>query len=347
MTSYSFSGMVVNVSEPSQIDYAAEMRERAYEDLKQRLEMRRISQGWHVWARRRGSMQDRRRPRWSGVVGAVAVVVAVLVAWQVLSQGLASAATVPTATVVSELTPFDSTSPKTIAALCPAGKRVIGGGARINGGEHVVLTRLEPVQAGAGDSYVVEASEDQTGFADPWALQAYAICADPPPGLQIVSAPGVLGSDAFLGVSARCPAGKFAVGAGGRINSGEGQVALSTIAEGGLWSTRTTAGGTEDPDQFAGTWSVTAFAVCVTPTSLSDLRIVKVQSANNADALKITEAWCPSGKKVTGGTAFSNFPGVVQSVTPDANRLRIQGIASNDSPVGGTWDLTVVALCAS
>lgn len=51
-------------------------------------------------------------------------------------------------------------------------------------------------------------------------------------------------------MSARCPAGKFAVGAGGRINGGEGQVALQTIAEGAFWSSRTTAGGSEDLDGF-------------------------------------------------------------------------------------------------
>jgi hypothetical protein len=309
--------------------------------------MRHLSQEWYARAHCRGSRPDRRRPRWIGVVGAVAVVVALPVAWQVLGQGVASAATVPTATVVSTITGFDSTATKTIAAQCPAGTRVIGGGARISGAQHVVLTREEPVHTSAGDSYVVAASEDQTGFAGTWALQAYAICAAPPPGLEIVSATSAPGSDAFLGVTASCPAGKFAVGAGGRINSGGGQVALSTIAEGSRWSLRTTAGGTEDPDGFAGTWSVTAFAVCVIPTSLSDLQIVRVQSASDATNPKITAASCPAGKKATGGTAFSSFPGVVQSVTPDANRLGIQGIARNDGPVGGVWDLTVVALCAS
>jgi hypothetical protein len=312
--------------------------------------MRRISQGWHARARRGGSRQDRGRPRWIGVVGAVAVVVALPVAWQVPDRGVASAATVPAATVVSQVTPFDSNSPKTVTASCPAGKRVIGGGGRINGAQHVVLTRLQPVHDSTGatpDRYVVAASEDQIGFAGTWALQAYAICADPLPGLQIVSAISAAGSEPFQGVSASCPAGKLAVGAGGRINSGGGQVALSTQAEGSSFSTRTTAAGMEDPDGFAGTWSVTAFAVCVTPTSVLDLRIVKVQSASDATNIKSAVALCPAGKRVTGGTAFSSVPGVVQSVAPDGNRLQIQGIARNDSVVGGVWDLTVVALCAS
>jgi hypothetical protein len=312
--------------------------------------MRRISQGWHARARRRGSMRDRGRPRWVGVAGAAAAVVALSAAWQVPGRGMASAATLPAAEVVSVVTPFDSTANKSIAAVCPPGKRVIGGGGRVSGGQHVVLTRLEPVSTSGPtgrDSYVVAASEDQAGFTGTWALQAYAICADPLPGLQIVSAISAAGSEPFQGVSASCPAGKLAVGAGGRINSGGGQVALSTQAEGSSFSTRTTAAGMEDPDGFAGTWSVTAFAVCVTPTSVLDLRIVKVQSASDATNIKSAVALCPAGKRVTGGTAFSSVPGVVQSVAPDGNRLQIQGIARNDSVVGGVWDLTVVALCAS
>jgi hypothetical protein len=269
------------------------------------------------------------------------------VAWQVLGHGVALAATVPSASVVSALTPFDSTANKTITARCPSGKSVIGGGARVNGAQHVVLTRQEPVQSGTTGSYVVAASEDQTGFAGIWALQAYAICADPPPGLQIVSATSSAGSPAFQSVIVNCPAGKFAIGAGGRVNGGLGQVDLSTIAEGGTWSTRTTAGGTEDIDGFAGTWSVTTFAVCVTPSSPSDLQIVRVHSVSDSTDRKITEARCPAGKRVTGGTAFTNFPGVVESVAPDANRLRIQAIARENSPTSSNWNSVVVAFCAS
>lgn len=309
--------------------------------------MRRISQRRYALARRRGSLADSRRPRWNGAGRAVAVVVALPVALLLPSQGVVSAATVPTASVVSALTPFDSTANKTIAAQCPAGTRVLGGGARVNGAQHVVLTRQEPVHTAAGDSYVVAASEDEIGFTGTWALQAYAICADPPPGLQIVSATGAAGSSAFQGVSASCPPGKFAVGAGGRINGGMGQVSLHTIAEGAVFSSRTTAAGTEDFNGFGSTWSVTAFAVCVTPSSLSDVQIVKVQSASDSTGRKIMEARCPTGKRVTGGTAFSSAPGVIESISPDANRLRMQGIARNDGPLTSAWNLIVVAFCAS
>jgi hypothetical protein len=282
--------------------------------------------------------------RW---ITAAAVIAAAPVALQVLGNGTASAATVPSAVVTSALTAFDSSPVKTISANCPAGKKVIGGGGRVNGARHVVITELRPI-AGATDSYRISASEDQVGFAGSWAAQAFAICADPLPGLQIVSATGAVGTGAFQGVTANCPGGKFAIGSGGRINGGQGEVDLNTIAEGNFFSTRSTAGGTEDLNGFGGNWSVTSFAVCVTPNAASDLQVVKVQSVSDSSERKIEEARCPAGKKVTGGTAFSSSPGtVVESVAPDANRLRIQAIAREQAPSTGSWNVTVVAFCAA
>lgn len=286
---------------------------------------------------------------WIGAVGAAAVVAALPVAVKVLGEGVATAATVPpaSATVVSSLTPFDSTANKTIAAVCPAGKRVLGGGARVNAAQHVVLTREEPVHTSAGDSYVVEASEDRIGFAGAWALQAFAICADPPPGLEIVSATGPAGSRAFQVVNADCR-GKLAIGAGGRINGGGGRVDLLTIAQGMGFASGTAAGGSEELAGFGGTWSVTAFAVCVTPVSFRDLQNVRVDVAQGPGNRTIAEARCPPGKRVTGGTAFSNIPSVIEVIAPDALRLRVQAIARNDSPdVTNTGLLTVIAFCAS
>jgi len=93
---------------------------------------------------------------------------------------------------------------------------------------------------------------------------------------------------------------------------------------------------------------VSAYAVCVTPASLSDLQVVKVQSAFNDPANpKILQASCPFPKRVTGGAAFASFPAAVQAIVPDANRTRIQAIARNDSVVGAGWYLYVAAFCAS
>src|SRR6266487_21850 len=288
-------------------------------------------------------MNSRRTLRWTAVAGFAAVVVGM----QLVGQSQAFASSVPSAQVTSALTAFDSTPEKTVAAACPSGKRVSGGGGRVNAAQHVVLTRLQPVHSSMGDRFVVSASEDETGFAGSWAAQAYAICADPLPGLEIVSA-SAPGSGFFTGVSASCPAGKSAIGAGGLIAGGQGQVALDTLGEGSSLSFRTTAAGTTDLNGFAGTWSVTAYAVCMTPSNLFDLGIVRVQSASDSTDRKILEARCPTGKRVTGGAAFSgNSDIVVESVAPDAFRLRVQLIARENRPTTGNWNVTVVAFCGS
>jgi hypothetical protein len=297
-------------------------------------------------------MKNSRMHRWIGAVGAVAVVVALPVAWQVLGQGVASAGTVPAAEVVRSEPPvpeYDSEpNYKRREAYCPPGKRVIGGGARLLSAQHVVLTRQEPVHdPSTRDSYVVEASEDQTGFAGAWALNAYAICADPPPGLEIINKTTSAPQGAFHHQeTAHCPDGKFVIGAGGRIDGGQGQVDLGTINQG---VARSTAAGTTDPDGFDGTWSVTAFVVCVTPNPFSDLHIARDQTAPDSTDTKFMTISCPSDKRVTGGTAFSGSPGVIESVTPDADRRRIEVKARDNSLTPGTggWDLNVVAFCAS
>jgi hypothetical protein len=90
---------------------------------------------------------------------------------------------VPGLELVTAASAVNSVSPKTAIALCPPGKRVLGGGAEILGGglgippdgtHYVNLTDAFP-QFGLG-SYVASANEQQP-FGDDWGLTAYAICA--------------------------------------------------------------------------------------------------------------------------------------------------------------------------
>jgi hypothetical protein len=291
-------------------------------------------------------MTGKRWFRWGATAAAALVVAGVPLAIQVYGQGAASASTVPSATVTSALTAFDSTATKTAVAKCPTGTRVIGGGGRVNGAQHVVITRQEPGHNATGDSFAVDAREDEVGFGGSWAVQAFAICSAPIAGLQIVSATSPSSSNAFTSLSASCPAGTFALGGGGKINGGNGQVDLSTLAEGGTVSSRTTAAGTEDLNGFSGNYSVTAFAVCA-KGAFADFQVVKVQSASDSTDRKILNATCPTGKRVTGGAAFANIPGVIESVSPDANRLRVGVIARENTFTTGAWNVIAVAFCAS
>jgi hypothetical protein len=285
---------------------------------------------------------------WCRMAVAAVVVAGVALTSQLVGQSAASASTVPRPVIKSDLTQFDSKQvPKTAKAKCPAGTRVIGGGGRVNGGQHVVITQQEPVQ-GSPDTFVVSAVEDQFGTAQSWAVEAFAICSVPLPGLEIVTATGAAGSSAFQVVTARCPGSKFALGAGGRINNGSGQVTLNTQGQaGGQFPLDASASGLEDLDGFSGIWSETAFAICANANTFGDIQLASVQSVRDTTARKIVSVFCPAGKRVTGGAAFAELPGVVESVSPDANRVQV--IARQDGTVTAAdrWAVIAFAFCAS
>jgi hypothetical protein len=82
----------------------------------------------------------------------------------------------------------NSVSPKEAALLCPAGKRVIGGGGSITGGSvasgasdlaaTVALKSSRPLTIAGGDAWTGRAEEISPGFEGNWSLTIYAICAN-------------------------------------------------------------------------------------------------------------------------------------------------------------------------
>lgn len=161
----------------------------------------------------------------------------------------------------------DSSTSKSVAARCPAGQNVIGGGGRVVGGRgQVVLERLQPVQTTAADGrFVVAAREDETGYAGAWSLTAHALCSDPLPGFGILdSTSGPASSNSPQGTISFC-VGQTQVGFGGRVNSGVGQVHLTDLTRGTNGQVDfTSIAAVEDANGFAGAWNVTAYAVCAT-----------------------------------------------------------------------------------
>ncbi|GAA0909368.1 hypothetical protein Vau01_113280 [Virgisporangium aurantiacum] len=236
---------------------------------------------------------------------------------------------------------------KSAEARCPDGMRVLGGGVRVSFPDHIVVVRQEPVHTQAVDSFLVTALEDEVGTTNEWAVQAIAVCAADVPGIEIVAAVSATGSTGFIGVSSRCPAGKNAIGAGGRVVDGFGQVALVTLIEGGfMFNTRTTAGGLEDLNGFAGNWSVTSFTVCATLNSPSDLQVVKTY-ANSTDLTNVIAATCPAGMFATGGTGWADLPSAVASVNINAARSRVQLVSRQTGSSTATWRASAMAFCVS
>jgi hypothetical protein len=165
----------------------------------------------------------------------------------------------------------DSVARKQKIAICPSGKQLTGlGGAIVSSATGQVrlesFSALSPFGTTADGANII-AAEDETGLSANWAVDAYAICANPLPGQQLVSAVSAAGSPGRQLQSASCPSGKRAVGIGAQIqvqSGGFGQVGLDTLLSSPLGSPPTAhvAFASEDQNGFAGTWTLRSQAIC-------------------------------------------------------------------------------------
>jgi hypothetical protein len=277
-----------------------------------------------------------------------ALIIVTAAAQALIGGSPASAATIPVGSVevVTATSGFSIGSSKTLSAVCPASKpRVLGGGFTTTG-THIVATELQPV-AGGTDSYRVTAGFDEVGTTGSWQLLVYAYCSSAAPGWQLVTVTSPATSDPFNQVLPTCPSGKAVVGTGGRINGGGGQVQLVTQALGSVAPNRSSAGGLEDLTGFAGTWSVTGYAVCVTYNNPLDVRVVSDQ-VGGTGITKTVPVPCPSGMRLTGSSVWSDIPGHAINLRPNNNTpTSVTGTARNDTTnTTFNWSLIVYASCA-
>jgi hypothetical protein len=86
---------------------------------------------------------------------------------------------VPGLTSITGIGAIDSSTTKTVTATCPVGTTVVGGGgyAFASHGQ-AFLTGLRPVVSIFGTGYQALATEDESGYAQPWTPVAVAICAN-------------------------------------------------------------------------------------------------------------------------------------------------------------------------
>jgi hypothetical protein len=88
-------------------------------------------------------------------------------------------------TYVTETSPNDSATAKSVTATCPVGKEVLGGGVRINGASAsdeagVVVSESAPVVSAtnARVGWIAGGREIGTKETNSWQVVAYAICAE-------------------------------------------------------------------------------------------------------------------------------------------------------------------------
>lgn len=259
---------------------------------------------------------------------------------QLPGQGAAAAA-VPGLQVVSAVSTGGSTSPRSVTAHCPAGKRVVGTGFYLDGAAaQVVLDDLIPT---AG-SVTATGYEDQDGTADDWWIRAFAVCADPLPGLEIVSVTSGPGSVA-RSTTAACPTGKQALGGGAAATGGLGQVVLDAMMPA---ASTVSATAYEDSDGTAATWSLTAYAICA--TAPAGLAAVTATSPATMNFQQSSSPACPAGTAAlgTGWDVNTRFPGsVFPTVAMPAANSALTVALRNNSPGLAMWSLTGRVLCAT
>jgi hypothetical protein len=115
-------------------------------------------------------------------------------------------------------------------------------------------------------------------------------------------------------ITVSCPDGEQVHSTGGRVNGGNGGVALAAIVPNSALTSVTARG--EARAGHIGSWSVTAFAVCANPENLYT-HPVRVGSGPLIGSIAI--AGCPGGKFLTGvGYDVLSSPAFVDRVEPNA-----------------------------
>ncbi|WP_437320936.1 hypothetical protein [Sorangium sp. So ce385] len=294
----------------------------------------------------------RRRPtsmpalRLSRLGGALAAVPALC-----LTFASPASAAVPGYERVFDISALDSMSTKSVTVTCPAGKKVLGTGARIYSGlgvgfQHVVLDDIRPNVTLT--ALTVTGYEDAAGTSEDWEVWASANCADPIPGLERIQAVSASDSLSNKSVTATCPSGKMVVGSGGEITNGLGRVLIDDLRPNSLL-TNVTVTGYEDALGTSNNWTVTAYAICADP--LPGLQRVASFSAVSSSS-KWVSADCPTGTVLlNSGAEISSGIGFVGLIEMGpVNLLTMSNQTAAIEMMSGTtnsWAVDAYAICAT
>jgi hypothetical protein len=251
---------------------------------------------------------------------------------------------------------LDSATFKKTGPDCPAGKKLTGVGGRVDqfGTGKVGLDEITPL--GLSGVNVI-AAEVGTGTSSSWSVRAYGYCETETIDhrLDVRSAGSAIDSSVVKSATAVCASSKKVLGAGGQINAADtGKVVLSAITPlsdlSGVTVTGVeTGGGTTE------NWTLNAWAICGYTPNIPGLQLVGASTANDSNAAKSTVAYCPSGKKATGGG------GGITASASDKPLLVLEGVglhglsldrvtaygAETGGGTSGNWSVTSYVICAT
>lgn len=284
-------------------------------------------------------------PRWRIVAGIMVAVIGSAASTQAAGAELdPSRGAAPPATLVPSLVkppPVSSTSDgrkvKNATVRCPAGMRALGGGAKIEGANigPMKLTHMYPFEDDERGYYAVTAEAPTMEYTGNWYVTAYALCAYPPDGYEIL--PRRIfnpTSRTFHQAEAVCPSGKRVIGTGASVTSG-GRIGLQlTRASAPLDIARATA--REDADGYGPAWNLTSFAICTNPLGAR---------ASYAGGTSDAVAGCPSGRVhgTGGGGPLTDIgPVFLRAIEPQDDLRRVSVTMSG--PVAG--GMVAQAICA-
>jgi hypothetical protein len=239
---------------------------------------------------------------------------------------------------------LDSESGKSALPSCPTGKAIIGTGSDINAGTGQVE------QTGLGVSsdlsaFAASASEDGDGFANPWSITGYAICADRAYRADAITARN---SSSPKATTATCQNGTTNSGLGGEITGGLGEVGMY-----GLFPDLSNGGALTAAEDETGTsrvWTARTYAICT--SGLTGVGFHSFASSVGSPTSAISQDSCAQGQKLVGGAGTISAFGVsgqvlVNSITPFADLSGVIDIGYEDpNGTSESWAMNTYEFCA-
>ncbi|WP_433356465.1 hypothetical protein ACQPYV_05560 [Micromonospora saelicesensis] len=284
------------------------------------------------------------------------LVLGLVAAGAVLAPASPASAAVPGLVRVAATSVSNSTDYHSVTATCPVGKVLTGTGYELNGvtGEGVVDDLRPNGGVATAPTAVTVGAYETEAFAGNWSVTAYAICANPLPGLVRVATTSVSNSTDFRSITATCPVGKVLTGTGYELNGITGEGVVDDFRPNGGVATAPTAVtvGAYESDATALNWSATAYAICANPLA-GLVRTSAVGASTSLDFRSVT-ATCPVGKVLTGAGYELNGvtgEGIVDDFRPNGGPATaptsVASGAYEEDAFAGNWSDTAYAICAT